>query len=60
MNYWYLNSCKKNKSSRFEIELGLEEYMLNENIACFGIGSLEEKRYLKKGWIYRFRKFNSS
>ena len=50
MNNWYLNSCKKNKSTRFEIELGLEDYMLNENIACFGIGIPEEKRHLKKGF----------
>ena len=50
MNSWYLNSCKKNKSTRFEIELGLEDYMLNENIACFGIGIPEEKRHLKKGF----------
>lgn len=50
MNNWYLNTCKKNSSTRHEIEFGLEDYMLNENIACFGIGSIEEKRYLKKGF----------
>lgn len=47
---WYLNSCKKNKSTRYEIELELEDYMLNENIACFGIGTPDENRHLKKGF----------
>ena len=50
MNTWYLNSCKKNQSSRHKIELGLEDYMLNENIACFGIGTIEEERHLKRGF----------
>lgn len=50
MNHWYLNSCKKNRSSRHEIELGLEDYMLNENMACFGIGTVEEERHLKNGF----------
>jgi len=50
MNNWYLNSCKKNTSSRFKVELGLEDYMLSENMACFGIGGISEERQLKKGF----------
>ena len=61
VQYWSLNTCKKDKQRCHKIELGLEDYMLSENVACFGIGQPEEKREEKKGFntCKQFEKFKN-